>query len=269
MTNILALDAAWTAKEPTGVALVGSDGIGWRSVAVAPSYDSFLDLARGNTVDWTQAQFHGSVPDIPKLLQAAERPAGSSVDLVTIDMPVATSPINRRRVADNVVSRKFGGRGCSAHSPSATRPGPLGATLSADFQSAGFSIATNQTSVNQAHQLLEVYPHPALLALLGPRYRVPYKVSKTRRYWPTLTLHERINALLSEFSAIHAELAKVFGSTGVPLHLGVNALTLSELKRYEDALDALVCAWVGVRYMQGTAIAHGDDTAAIWCPNDA
>ncbi|MFZ3083141.1 hypothetical protein [Rhodoferax ferrireducens] len=82
-------------------------------------------------------------------------------------------------------------------------------------------------------------------------------------------MEERIDALLLEFSAIHAALVKVFGSIGLPLPLAASVLTLSALKRYEDALDALVCAWVGVCYMQGTAIAHGDDTAAIWCPSDA
>lgn len=269
MTIILALDAAWTATEPTGVALVASEGSGWRSVAVAPSYDSFLNLADGIPVPWTQAPFSGGVPDIPKLLHAAKRLANLPVDLVTIDMPIATSSIKARRVADNVISRKFGHRGCSTHTPSSTRPGPLGASLSTAFCSEGFQIATEKTSGSLAYHLLEVYPHPALLALLGRAYRVPYKVGKTRRYWPTLTLEERIDALLLEFSAIHAALVKVFGSIGLPLPLAASVLTLSALKRYEDALDALVCAWVGVCYMQGTAIAHGDDTAAIWCPSDA
>jgi predicted RNase H-like nuclease len=269
MTIILALDAAWTATEPTGVALVASDETGWRCVAVAPSYDSFLDLADGVPILWTQGPFSESAPDIPKLLDAAQRLANSPVDLVTIDMPIATFPITARREADNAISRQFGGRGCSTHTPSATRPGSLGATLTAAFQRAGFPIATVNTEVSLTHHLLEVYPHPALLALLLRPYRVPYKAGKTRRYWPGLSLEERIGALLSEFSVIHAALANVFGPIGVPLPLAVNVLTLSALKRFEDALDALVCAWVGVLYMQGTAIPYGDNTAAIWCPSDA
>lgn len=269
MTIILALDAAWTATEPTGVALVASDGTGWRCVAVAPSYDSFLELANGVPVLWAQGPFLGSVSDIPKLLDAAQRLANSPVDLVTIDMPIATTPVTTRREADNVISTAFGGRGCSTHTPSAMRPGPLGANLSAAFCHAGFPIATVNTAASRTHHLLEVYPHPALLALLGRPYRVPYKAGKTRRYWPGLTLEERIGALLSEFSEIHAALFKVFGPMGVELPLAANVLTLSALKRYEDALDALVCAWVGVRYMQGMATPYGDDTAAIWCPSDS
>lgn len=33
--------------------------------------------------------------------------------------------------------------------------------------------------------------------------------------------------------------------------------------RYEDAIDALVCAWVGCRYAEGHATSFGDKTAAI------
>lgn len=40
--------------------------------------------------------------------------------------------------------------------------------------------------------------------------------------------------------------------------------TLAELKRHEDAMDALLCAWAGARYLAGRARAHGDDTAAVW-----
>jgi predicted RNase H-like nuclease len=269
MTIILALDAAWTATEPTGVALVASYEAGWRCVAVAPSYDSFLGLADGVPVLWAEGPFPGCVPNIPKLLEAAQFLAKSPVDLVTIDMPIGTFPITARREADNAISRQFGGRGCSTHTPSATRPGSLGATLSAAFHRADFPIATVNTEASLTHHLLEVYPHPALLALLGRPYRVPYKAGNTRRYWPGLTLEERIGALLSEYSAIHAALVNVFGPMGVSLPLAVNVLTLSTLKRFEDALDALVCAWVGVLYMQGKAIPFGDDTAAIWCPSDA
>ncbi|GGG06368.1 hypothetical protein GCM10010924_38800 [Rhizobium wenxiniae] len=40
-----------------------------------------------------------------------------------------------------------------------------------------------------------------------------------------------------------------------------------ELKAFEDALDAFVCAWVGACVVDGTATAHGDDTSAIWIPS--
>jgi predicted RNase H-like nuclease len=236
-------------------------------VAVAPSYESFLRLAQGIPVPWTQSvNFPGGAPDIPKLLDAAHQLARSPVDLVTIDMPIATVPIAGRREADNRISAIFGGRGCSTHTPNVNRPGPLGSALSAAFSRAGFPIATTPTTGALTQHLLEVYPHPALLTLLDREYRVPYKVGKSRRYWPMLALDERIRMLLTEFSTIHDALVAELGPVGLQIPPAASVLTLSALKRYEDALDALVCAWVGIRYMQGQAVGHGDETAAIWCP---
>ena len=138
MTVVLGIDAAWTATEPSGVALVVSDLGGWRCIAVAPSYDAFLALPSGASADWRRSRFCGSAVEVPQLLDAARSLAGDTVDLVTIDMPVATVPITGRRTADNVISASFGGRGCSTHTPSADRPGSLGSSLSAAFAAAGF-----------------------------------------------------------------------------------------------------------------------------------
>ena len=38
------------------------------------------------------------------------------------------------------------------------------------------------------------------------------------------------------------------------------------LKRFDDAIHALICCWVGTLYAEGNARPLGDDTAAIWCP---
>jgi len=48
---ILGIDAAWTEKEPSGVALIEGARGGWRCVAVTPSYGTFLALAEGTPVD--------------------------------------------------------------------------------------------------------------------------------------------------------------------------------------------------------------------------
>jgi hypothetical protein len=52
VAGILGIDAAWTEKEPSGMALLESSQVGWRCVAVTPSYGSFLALAEGTPVDW-------------------------------------------------------------------------------------------------------------------------------------------------------------------------------------------------------------------------
>lgn len=268
MTVLLAIDAAWTETEPSGVALVASTGAGWRCLAAAPSYGSFFSLASGIPMDWAQSRFSGTPPEVPRLLEAARSLASAPVDLVTVDMPIATVPIATRRCADSAISRQFGRAGCSTHTPNSARPGPVGSSLPTAFADAGFPVAITATKPGLPHHLVEVYPHPALLSLLGCTYRVPYKVSKARRYWRGLnvTNAQRVGLLLLEFQRIYDALVAVFGPLGFSLPPIGSVDTLSALKRFEDTLDAVVCAWVGARYMEGEAVAWGDETAAIWCP---
>jgi predicted RNase H-like nuclease len=235
---------------------------------VAPSYETFVAFSLGENVDWSRTSFRGSAPDATAILAAAQRLLGSSVDLVTIDMPIATVPIAGRRAADDAISTQFGGRWCSAHTPSASRPGILGARLTAEFTAAGYYLASSTTAEPLTPCLIEVYPHPALLSLMKRAQRVPYKVSKSRRYWPDFTVRQRIEALLKEFHDIRTALTYLLGPVAVPLPPAADVESLSSLKRYEDALDALVCAWVGVQFLLERSVPLGDGTAAIWCPRD-
>ena len=269
MSVILAIDAAWTTSQPSGVAVMVSHGKIWHCVGVAPSYEAFLELSGGVPVDWNARRFYGSVPEVTLLLDAASRLAGASVDVVTIDMPVATVPIIGRREADKVISRTYGGRGCPTHSPSSTRPGKLGESLTKQFKAVGYCIATNGEPAARTMRLVEVYPHPALLSLLKYEYRVRYKVAKSLSYWPETTIKQRIEALLEEFRVILQALVNAISPpVGFYLPSTENVPTLTALKRYEDAIDALVCAWMGIRYLEGSVSPFGDETAAIWCPND-
>src|SRR5262249_48216422 len=138
----------------------------------------------------------------PELLRAARALAGTDVDLVAVDMPVATVPFSARRAADNAISVAFGGRGCSAHSPTALRPGALGAELTNQFRKAGYQLVTTFDNAQVTRKFIEVYPPPALLALLRAPYRIPYKVQKSSRYWPGANVRERINRLLVQFADI-------------------------------------------------------------------
>jgi predicted RNase H-like nuclease len=266
MASVLGIDAAWTGTEPSGVALIESSPEGWRCVAVAPSYDSFLSFAEGTPVEWA-AKSKGSLPDISQLLAAAEDLlGGQELAAVTVDMPLATEPITGRREADAAISRAFGGRGAAAHSPSAQRPGAISDRLTEAFTCAGFPLATGATPVGTPERLVEVYPHPALMILTGASYRLPYKVGRSRKYWPDSTPAERRANLLIKFeemlSALRAEIDDI--TVGLPEPDGM--VSTSGLKRYEDSLDALVCAWVGAKYLEGEAIPYGDDTAAVWVP---
>ena len=269
MPAVLGIDAAWTPTEPSGVALlVGGGGGGWRQVAVAPSYGSFIALARGIPVDWGERPA-ASRPDAAALLDAARALAAVEVAVVAVDMPLSTLPLSARRRADAAVSRAFGARGASTHSPTAARPGPLADSLRRGFGGRGYPLATAATRCGAAPALIEVYPHASLLELTGAPYRLPYKVSRSLRYHPGTTVRERVRRLRAEMASLLASLRGRIDGVDLALPRTAEIPSLRTLKRYEDALDALVCAWSAACYLRGESLPYGDRTAAIWVPRPA
>jgi predicted RNase H-like nuclease len=262
--TVLGLDAAWTENHPSGVSLVSKSTGRWKCVAVAPSYQAFFDVAEGRAVDWYEHPT-GSAPNPSKLLDAAANLLdGQRVSLVAVDMPLSSRRITGRRGADIAVSREFGKYGCAVHTPNAKRPGSIGEALTRGFEAEGYRLATKERQPHEPRTLLEVYPHPALLRLLQLDYRLPYKVSKTSRYWPSQSIENRVRSLIKEFRRILAALSGQI--SGIDLTIPDTTTGLSRLKPYEDALDSLVCAWVGIRYLRNKAVPYGDEEAAIWVP---
>lgn len=263
---VLGIDAAWTAHQPSGIALVQNTATGWSCLAVAPSYEAFIAQAAGQAWDREQ-KATGSRPDPAALLKACQQLAGAEVSCVSVDMPLATTPITSRRAADTAISSRFGAKGCAVHSPSAERPGAIADQLRADFAALGYPLHTNGNEL-AAPALIECYPHVALLVLLKRDYRVPYKVSRSGQYWKAeqLSRTERIERLLEQFQEIR---------DGLDEHInGIPAFTpqpsevtkLASLKPVEDMLDGLICAWIGIEQLEGRTVGLGDDTAAIWVP---
>lgn len=262
--TVLGIDAAWTAHQPSGVALVQHQANGWRCLTLTPSYSSFQALADGIPVDWT-AKATGSAPEVAALLAASERLAGRPVDLLAVDMPLSTLEIAGRRVADQQVSQEYGSCGCAVHSPTRERPGAMADRVRSELDSMGYPLLTSAATPG-APGVLEVYPHVALLSLLRADYRLPYKVSRSSKYWPGATLQRRIEELLATFARIRTALQEHITDVSLPLPHPGAVPTLASLKVLGDSLDALVCAWMAMEHLQGRSRALGDHSAAIWCP---
>ena len=116
---------------------------------------------------------------------------------------------------------------------------------------------------------MEVYPHPAILGLLGQRKRFPYKVSKASRYWRGTSVTERIRKLLEQFDALLSALKSEIENIPLSLPASSSIQTLSELKKYEDLIDALICAWVGALFLREDAEPIGQEGGVIWIPSSA
>jgi predicted RNase H-like nuclease len=259
---VLGIDAAWTDGEPSGVALLQRKGSRWQCVRAAPSYSAFC-----GSFEWTEP-FSGAPIDVHELLRACRQLLGAAQPAaVAVDMPLATTRIEGRRRADDEVSRRFGHCKCAVHSPSRVRPGETGRRLERGFAQAGYSLAT--TECNGLPALLEVYPHVALLGLSGRSERLPYKAGKTTTYWRGQLAESRKRRLGEEWAAIIACLQQQIDGIDLPLPDRLEAHSFAFLKRFEDCLDGIVCAWMATKFLEESAIALGDETAAIWVPSAA
>jgi len=258
VTVVLGIDAAWTAGQPSGVALLRQRGRRWECLALAPSYASFIT----GEVGWDERP-RGGLPDCGALHAKAVELAGAAPDVIAIDMPLATHPITARRAADNAIASAYATRGLGAHSPSPERPGPLADAMRLGFGALGYRVAGTTTKPGTRGVLIEVFPHASAIALLGASSRVPYKLARITQYWPERDAPARRRALLAQWTKLRRALAAHIA--GGELRVPVRG-TLAALKRYEDALDALLCAWSGASYLAGHLHPHGDADAAVWAP---
>ena len=260
MRTVLGIDAAWTSRNPSGVALVAECERGWELVAVSSSYEKFSSLRKLQTAP---PETTARLANVEILLSVSKSLTGNVVDLIAIDMPISLWPIEGRRAADNSVSKEYGGRNCGTHTPSISRPGRISDELRASFESNGYPLMTKSIV---SPGLIEVYPHPALVELAQASDRLKYKYDRRGRYWGQLTPSAR----LLELKAVWSQIVRLLGEhiRGVAERLPELKphMTGAEFKAFEDSLDAIVCAWVGICALEGLARPYGDEQAAIWIP---
>jgi predicted RNase H-like nuclease len=125
-----------------------------------------------------------------------------------------------------------------------------------------------RTSGPVSSGLIEVYPHPALIELTSAKRRLPYKFAKRRKYWPAATAYERSLYIWREMRNITLLLEnEIRGAVDALQSFQWDRASTREWKAYEDKLDAIVCAVVGICALEGRATRYGDDNSAIWIPN--
>ena len=267
MPLVLGIDAAWTARGSSGVALLACGDARTAVIAAAPSYASFIAHARGETIAYHRPI--GGVPNVDELLDAARTLGGADVDCIALDLPMSNRAITERRACDNAVSRAFGARGAAVHSPTAGRPDAAVTAMVSALRGAGYELAARR---DVTQPLLEVFPLAALVQLLGTakrEHRPKYKAAKTRTYWPQHRDREpRIDELMAEWQRIREALGARVGDLGIPFPSRERITTFAALKPYEDAFDAVVCAWVGTEYLAGHITRYPEDQSvdAIWIP---
>lgn len=259
LRTVLGIDAAWTERNPSGIAVASEEADGWQLMGAWASVAHFLADAHGQP---RPDRASGGVAPAADLLKATCKLTGSLPDLVAIDMPMALEPITGRRASDDAISRAYGAKWCAAHSPSASRPGPISDRLRKGFAKAGYTLCVGEIATPG---LIEVYPHPALVELCDEPKRLPYKVGKMRSYWPNSTPEHRRLLLFGEWSSIGTVLEPYL--QGAEAYCTTFGLSPKQLKAQEDTIDAIVCCICAIRALEGGAKPiRGDELSAIWVP---
>lgn len=234
------VDLAWGMRNPTGVAV----------------------LDAGHTL------VHLGAERGDDAVLAALSPYVQGDCLVGIDAPLVVVNRTGQRPAEAALNRDFGRFHAGAHPANTGRPefagGPRGARL------AGLLDLDMDPRSRAPRRAIEVYPHPATVALFRLGRTLKYK-AKPGRGVPQLR-----GELLRLMDALEG-----LRSAGVPLRVADNptwvalrrhvaaAERKSDLRRAEDPVDAVVCAYVAAyahRRPQGV-VTYGDvDTGYIVTP---
>jgi len=274
---VLGIDAAWTPRNPSGIALVAvAAGHIPELLRVARACGEFTSGRKIGRNDWLNPPPSEELLSVSGILDATRRYTGTQPNVIVLDIPLSPLPIRGRRPADNAVSTMYGSRWAGTHTPSTKRFGYVSATLFQQLSRSGYHWmnATEHVQLNrQIRYFLETYPHPVILEMLGLEKRLCYKVAKRQKYWPNLTPDERWKNIASVLDRLHSALASRIGGLAdrVPKACAIlDAMPKSKgavFKGIEDALDAVVCASVGCEFLAGHAFAFGDQYSAIWVPH--
>lgn len=273
---VLGIDAAWTAANPSGIALVTVDaGHLPQLLRIARSCDEFTSDRILEASDWLSTPPSGESLDIHHLLATIKRYTGSLPSVIVLDIPLSPLPICGRRSADNAISASYAKQWAGTHTPSKERPGPVSAALYRQLTSAGYiwmDVSKPSHLNRNVRCFIETYPHPVIVDMLGLEKRLRYKTTKRRKYWRNLTAEECWTNVASELDRLRDALASRIN--GIVDRIPEARILLGTVPRgrdtvfkgLEDALDAIVCAFTGCEFLAGRANAFGDQHSAIWLP---
>ena len=213
-THHFGLDLAWGDQRPTGVAVLDPGG---RLVHLS------------------------SVRSDDEIVTALAPYTGPCV--VGIDAPLIVRNPTGNRPAEAALNRDFHTYEAGAHPSNTGKPefrdGTRGARISARL-----GLDMNPRS-GRERRALEVYPHPATIALFGLSRTLKYKNKPGR---DLELLREQLLLLMSHVERLtEADLPLTLGPVWDQARADVvEAARKSELRRVEDRVDAVVCAYVAL-----------------------
>ncbi|MGK2881660.1 MAG: bifunctional ribonuclease/(p)ppGpp synthase [Mycobacterium sp.] len=210
------LDLAWGERRPSGIAVVDDDG---RLVEVSAATD---DVS----------------------IAAVLRAYLDDQCLVAIDAPLIVTNSSGQRPAETALNRDFHRFEAGAHPANTGKPEFAGTPRAARIcRMLGLDM---DPSSSEPRRAIEVYPHPATVVLFRLGRTVKYKQKQGRRFD---VLRAELVRLMDEVEGL--------ATADPPLLVGCDdwfalrhnvetAERKSDLRRAEDPVDAVVCAYVAL-----------------------
>lgn len=219
--RFLGIDLAWSPHNTSAGAALRWDGIRAPLVAWRDDLTSDADL-----VAWVVAQ------------------AGEEGVLVAIDAPLIVPNETGTRPCDREITRLFGRYHAGTH-PANRRnlgrySGLRGERLVGLLGEHGFAHVLNVERRGEARGIMEVYPHPAMVNLFGLGQILKYKYRRGRSCATRWAEFRRYQNLLRTLSDVEPSMHLPSEIT----NRQVEGLRGHALKRYEDLLDAVFCAYI-------------------------
>lgn len=163
--------------------------------------------------------------------------------VVAVDAPLVICNPFGQRPCETMVGQKYGARHASCHTSNLQLyPNASSVQLASNLMKAGFVHAPDASSSPRV--MLEVYPHAALVALFDLPKIIKYKTGRIAQKQAGL---RELQRYIANLAYLNPPLQASEVGTQL-LTIDPTGLRGSALKQLEDALDAVVCAYVGFSY---------------------
>ena len=229
------LDLAWGERKPTGIAVVDSDG---------------------RLVHITAAQGDSAI-----LAELGPYVAGDC--LVAIDAPLVVTNPTGQRACETDLNRDFAKFEAGAHPANTGKPEFAGTPRGARIATAlGLDMDPQSRAARRA---IEVYPHPATVVFFRLGRTLKYKHKQGRSLKQLRTELLRLMDEIEGLAQATVPLRVADHPEWIALRSGVEqAERKSELRRAEDPVDAVVCAYVAAYADRrpSDVTTYADDTGA-------
>jgi predicted RNase H-like nuclease len=218
----IGIDLAWSRNNPTGAAIVRGDGCG------AEMIDTALLGGDDQIVDYISAA------------------AGAGPAIVAVDAPLVVPNTSGRRPGEHELGKIFAKHQAGAHPANrglaVFRQGVRGEELVRRLEIHRFKHKATIDAGMKTRQVIEVYPHAAMVALFELDRTLKYKAKPKRAIEVRRAAWGEYQRYLNALAECDPPLRNQAELTG----LDVASLRGRRLKEYEDRVDALVCAYIAL-----------------------